>query len=242
MRPKRGVMRNQDSLDLLGRQDRVLEQLFEAWRSDDPEGQRTGERRSKPIWQRGTVAKLVLEQGALRIAALEDVVRNLRLCHQGELAENAGASIPAAKLCLDRIDECSRGVTALDLRYSSTMKESIEELRNLWIEDMQRKDAALPAIAQTLGPERKRLRSALYIRAHAPPPSICASALVPQDSTDGANPRPLRLAPKFSRRRKRELGRHGFEQAGRQRRPDRCVKERPSRRRHRISPACQLSR
>ncbi len=160
-------MRNQDSLDLLGRQDRVLEQLFEAWRSDDPEGRDRGTK-IKANWQRGTVAKLVLEQGALRIAALEDVVRILRLCHQGELAENAGASIPAAKLCLDRIDECSRGVTALDLRYSSTMKESIEELRNLWIEDMQRKDAALPAIAQTLGPERKRLRSALYIRAHAP--------------------------------------------------------------------------
>ena len=109
-------MRNQDSLDLLGRQDRVLEQLFEAWRSDDPEGRDRGTK-IKANWQRGTVAKLVLEQGALRIAALEDVVRILRLCHQGELAENAGASIPAAKLCLDRIDECSRGVTALDLRY-----------------------------------------------------------------------------------------------------------------------------
>ena len=196
----------------------------------------------KANWQRGTVAKLVLEQGALRIAALEDVVRILRLCHQGELAENAGASIPAAKLCLDRIDECSRGVTALDLRYSSTMKESIEELRNLWIEDMQRKDAALPAIAQTLGPERKRLRSALYIRAHAP--------LHPSVHQRWYHKIPLTvrihalydLLRSFPDAESGELGRHGFEQAGRQRRPDRCVKERPSRRRHRISPACQLSR
>ena len=31
-------MRNPDSVDLLGRQDRVLEQLFEAWRGHDPEG------------------------------------------------------------------------------------------------------------------------------------------------------------------------------------------------------------
>ena len=89
MRPKRGVMRNQDSLDLLGRQDRVLEQLFEAWRSDDPEGCDRGSK-TKANWERGTVAKLILEQGALRIAALEDVVRTLRLCHQGELAEEAG--------------------------------------------------------------------------------------------------------------------------------------------------------
>ena len=130
-------MRNQDSLELLDRQDRILEQLFEAWRSNDPEGCDRGSK-TTANWEQGTVAKLILEQGALRIAALEDVVRTLRLCHQGELAEEAGNSITAAKLCLDRIDECSRGVTALDLRYSSTLKESIEKLRNLWIEDMQR--------------------------------------------------------------------------------------------------------
>lgn len=160
-------MRNQDSLELLDRQDRILEQLFEAWCSNDPEGCDRGSK-TTANWEQGTVAKLILEQGALRIAALEDVVRTLRLCHQGELAEEAGNSITAAKLCLDRIDECSRGVTALDLRYSSTLKESIEKLRNLWIEDMQRERAAPPAIAQALGPGRKRLRSALYIRAHAP--------------------------------------------------------------------------
>ncbi len=167
MRPTRSTLRTEDSLDLLDRQDRVLEELFEAWRGTDPTGRDQGQK-TKLNWERGTVAKLILEQGALRIAALDDVTRALKRCHQDVLAADVGQHIRSAKVCLGHIDSCTRGVTALDLRFSVALDEAIEGLRNLWIDDMRRQAAASSAVARALGTERKRLHSALYIRAHAP--------------------------------------------------------------------------
>jgi hypothetical protein len=167
MRPKRETIRSEDSLDLLDRQDRVLEDLFEQWRVTNPTGCNR-EEKIKVDWERGTVVKLILEQGALRIAALDDVTQTLRGCHQVELAQKLGEHILTAKCYLDRIYACSRGVTALDLRYSSELEESIGQLRVLWLEDMRREAAALPVVARVLGTHRQRLRSARYIRAHAP--------------------------------------------------------------------------
>jgi hypothetical protein len=167
MKPKGGTVRKEDSLDLLDRQDKVLEELFEAWQATDPTGREQGQA-IKADWDRGTVAKLILEQGALRAAALDDVIGTLRRHHQVELAEELGKQITAAKACLDSIDACSRGVTALDLRYSSELEKSIEHLRNIWMDEMRRESAALPTVAQALGVERQRLQSARYIRSHAP--------------------------------------------------------------------------
>ena len=167
MRPKRATIRNEDSLGLLDRQDRVLEGLFEAWQSDDPRGLDQGQKVTAN-WRRGTVAKLILEQGALRSAALDDVSRGLRRGHQDQLAEELREHLLAANVCLDRIDECCRGVTPLDLRYSAELRDSIERLRKLWVDDMRRERTALPSVARALGPERHRLRSARYVRAHAP--------------------------------------------------------------------------
>jgi len=167
MRPTRRTIRKEDSLDLLDRQDRVLEELFDEWSDADPTGLEPGQK-VEVNWRRGTVAKLILEQGALRVAAQDDVIACLARSHHDRLAESLGEHIPAAKGYLDRIDECSRGVTPLDLRYSAGLRESIEALSKLWGDDLRHVRTTLPAVAQALGAERQGLRSARYVRAHAP--------------------------------------------------------------------------
>jgi hypothetical protein len=167
MRPKRGTIKQEDALELLDRQDRVLEELFERWRGGDGHDLDPGQQ-VEADWRKGTTAKLILEQGALRVAALEEVIRCLRRCHQDHLGAELGVHLRAAKVCLDRIDESSKGVTPLDLRYSDEVRDSIATLRELWADDIRRGRTALPAVAGALGDERHRLHSARFVRAHAP--------------------------------------------------------------------------
>jgi hypothetical protein len=156
-----------DALDLLDRSSRNLRDLFVIWfdlapMDGDPDHAATRAR------TRGTAAKEILEQSALRLAAMAEVARVLRLCDEGglvvELEQN---SLDALRVTV-RLDEESRGITAIDLRYSDEFADLIDELWSLVSEDLDHQGEMVERIEIALGRRRAELRTASFIRSHAP--------------------------------------------------------------------------
>ena len=120
-------------------------------------------------WRRGTVGKLIHQHGAIRLAATEDVIRCLRRAGADQAADVLDRHVGATGRALDRIDECSRGMSALDLRDSDEFVRSIEDLGLLWRRELRSDTGCgLGWVASALGPDRSHLRSAHFVAKHAP--------------------------------------------------------------------------
>ncbi len=161
--------RDQDSLDLLRDQDRRLERLLAEWDDLARDGDHPADEVVRRAWRRGTVGKLIHQHGAIRLAAATDVVRCLRRSGADRMADVLAKHAGEAREAIDRIDECSRGMSSLDLRYSDEFDRGIDDLRHLWRSEFRSDtEFSLERIATALGSERSRLHSARYVAKHAP--------------------------------------------------------------------------
>jgi len=163
------VPRHQDSLDLLLHQDRRLERLLAEWEHLTPDGTRPHADEVKRAWRRGTVGKLIHEHAAIRLAAESDVVRCLRRVGALRMADVLDRHAREARTIIDHLDEHSRGMSALDLRYSGDFDRAVGDLRRLWRSEI-RSDIEFTGerVRSALGAERSQLRSARHVTKHAP--------------------------------------------------------------------------
>jgi hypothetical protein len=158
-----------DSLDLLGEQDKVLNAIFAGWDASDPDKANTRGDAVKLAYDRGTLGKLLIEHAAVRVAAKRDIERVLRKVGQDGLADQFTSHLRRARELLDRIDELGRGVEAVGLSGSGEFAGTVSELARTMGSDLGTEPATLaPRVAAALGDERKKLRSAKYVVAHAP--------------------------------------------------------------------------
>jgi hypothetical protein len=160
--------RSADSLDLLEEVSGNLEELLSTWyalapsEDDDPNHAATEAR------IRGTAGKEILEQAALWLAATADAVRVLRQSDQGELALALEQHSLGARRATAQLDDLSRGVSAIDLRYSDEFTELIDRLAALLGDDLDGVEETVARLDGALGRQRSELRSATFIRGHAP--------------------------------------------------------------------------
>jgi hypothetical protein len=156
-------------LDLLLDQDRRLEKLVAEWDRLARGGTHSEEEAVKRAWRRGTVGKLIHQHAAIRLAAGSDVVRCLRLAGELRMADVMDRHADEARGAIDRLDEHSRGMSALDLRYSDDFDRAVDDLRHLWRSEFRSdSEFSLERVRSALGPERSHLRSARHVAKHAP--------------------------------------------------------------------------
>jgi hypothetical protein len=124
----------------------------------------------KAKWDHGTIGKLLLEHTAVWLAAEEDVSRVLRLAGHGEQAEVLDHRHELVRPLLDRMAEISRGVQPISLAISPDFVEPVEQLREVLADELgsARRTASTSRIATLLGEHLHDLRSAKFIRKHAP--------------------------------------------------------------------------
>lgn len=159
----------EDSLDLIGIEDANLEHLFEEWDRNSPEPETANGEAVVKAWERGTIGKVVLRHAAVRVAAKTDVLFWLERLGRPEIAEAFGEHHDEARRVIDELDRRSRGRSALDLQYAEEFVESVEELRRIWRGEFRSEtEYGLDRVADALGSGRSKLRTARFVRKHAP--------------------------------------------------------------------------
>jgi hypothetical protein len=156
-----------DSLDLIGEVSDNIQQLLIEWDELVPEGRHPRDA-VKAARRRGTAGKELMEQAALRLAAIDDVSHLLRKSGNGSIATLLDRNSPNGRRLTARLDEQSRGTSAIDLRYSEEFSNSIEQLRNLWADEFDHQSELMEQAGRALGARRAALHSATFIRGHAP--------------------------------------------------------------------------
>ena len=156
-----------DSLDLLAETSANMRDLLSTWYALSPT-QYSDEDAVTPARDRGTAGKEIMEQSALRLAAIDDVAGVLRRADEGTLALVLDRNSVAVRRITARLDELSRGVSAIDLRYSDEFYARIDQLHRLLADELDHQDDMLEQLDRALGGRRSELRRAPFIRGHAP--------------------------------------------------------------------------
>ena len=97
-----------DSLDLLEETSANIGDLLSTWYSLSP-SKYSNEDAVAPARDRGTAGKEIMEQSALRLAAIDDLTGVLRQMDEGTLALVLDRNSVAARRLTARLDELSRG-------------------------------------------------------------------------------------------------------------------------------------
>jgi hypothetical protein len=156
-----------DSLDLLEQVSGNIRELLATWDALAPDGRDPREAVSAAR-DRGTAGKELMEQAALRLAAIDDVSHLLRASGHGNIALLLDRNSPHARRLTSRLDEQSRGTSAIDLRYSQDFSDAIEQLRDVWADELDHQSEIVDQAGRALGPRRSDLHSPDFIRGHAP--------------------------------------------------------------------------
>lgn len=164
--PASNAARSGDALDLLAEVDESLSRLFEEWRWHH--GEAGGEDPETRDWHRGTIAKMILEEAAAWVAAVQDVTRVLRRTGHEELASGLARDEGRVIELVRRMDEASRGTVAEALRYSDEFHGAVESLADLWDNARLSQPEHLQRLAQELGDARSLLHSRTHLRKRAP--------------------------------------------------------------------------
>ena len=158
-----------DALDLFADETVLLEQLLANWRSTTPDPS-MGEKVVTAKWDHGTIGKLLLEHTAVRLAASEDVARVL-----AEEGRDAAATLltvenEAVRPLLDQMYDSARGVQPIYVATTPSFVEPADALFDLLGPALEKAqlNETIAFLTATLGSERRRLRSAKFIRKHAP--------------------------------------------------------------------------
>lgn len=164
-----GTRKSGDALDLFVEETGLLRELLAKWNTTTPEST-MGNKAVTEKWDHGTIGKLLLEHAAVRLAAGEDIARVL-----GEI----GRTRESARLenrhrlvrpVLDQMYDNSRGIQPISVAITPGFIEAAEQLQELLRPELggAPESRARFDLTAALGPERARLRSAKYIRRHAP--------------------------------------------------------------------------
>ncbi|MGH9171812.1 MAG: hypothetical protein ACRD0Z_13230 [Acidimicrobiales bacterium] len=155
-----------DALDVLQEEGEFLAGLFRRWNGTEPV-QGSPDDRIQATWDHGTIGKLLLERGAVYVAACDDAVRVLREIGQSALAGELTEKTDVARRLLDELDEQSRGVGAMSLATPS-FEEVVDHFHQQFAAELQPSFAPDKRLATALGVGRARLRSARFLQKHAP--------------------------------------------------------------------------
>jgi hypothetical protein len=157
-----------DSLELFEEVGRFLVDLYQKWDITAPV---EDDNPRHAVWaarEHGSIGKEILEQAALRLAAIDDLAAVLRTANRSSLADELGRNSPYASRLADHLAELSRGVSAIDLRYSEEFSQTIERLRVLWDDELRDNGRIQTRLRSALQGRRSLLRSATFVRGHAP--------------------------------------------------------------------------
>ncbi|MGH9920573.1 MAG: hypothetical protein ACRD6W_17105 [Nitrososphaerales archaeon] len=146
----------------------LLRSGFDEWESTASTG--TKRQAVEANWDHGTIGKLLVEHGPLRLAAKEDIVRALREAGRDELALQLSESIGAIRGALDQMYENGRGVQPIALATTPGFIKAVDEFYSLLRTelDAESETAIIERLSEALGAARNNLRSARFISKHAP--------------------------------------------------------------------------
>lgn len=165
---RHGGLSHGDSVDLFDDECHTLRAALFEWEATRPDASgQTGHSDASTRWDNGTLGKLVLEHGALWLAAARDLVRALRAAGEKDVSSRLESRADDVRRWLGRLDEAGRGlkpiVLSTDVGYADALmgfKTAFSGLLN----DESFTENALRA----LGDRRGELRTAKYLRKHAP--------------------------------------------------------------------------
>ncbi len=158
-----------DALDLFVDETALLEDLFNAWKATTPD-RSMGDKVVSVKWDHGTVGKLLLEHTAVRLAASEDVARVLSEEGRDLVASFLTDENKAVRPLLDQMYDSARGVQPISVAITPGFVEPVDALMELLGPNLGHAplNRTLSILVAALGSERSRLRSARFIRKHAP--------------------------------------------------------------------------
>jgi hypothetical protein len=156
-----------DSLDLLVEASANIRKLLATWDAYAPGG-RSPRDAVSAARRRGTAGKELMEQAALRLAAIDDITRLLRESGHRNIATLLDRNMPQARRLTASLDEESRGTSAIDLRYSERFSDTVEQLRGLWADELDHQAEVVEQVDRVLGPRRHDLHERAFIHGHAP--------------------------------------------------------------------------
>ena len=158
-----------DALDLFGDETALLEDLRSAWEATTP-NRAMGDKVVTAKWDHGTVGKLLLEHTAVRLAASEDVARVLSEEGRDVVATLLTDENEAVRPLLDQMYDSARGVQPISVAITPSFVEPADALLDLLGPSLSQplRSQTMAILTAALDPERSRLRSAKFIRKHAP--------------------------------------------------------------------------
>lgn len=164
-----GTRTKGDSLDVFVEESAVLSQLFANWDATDPD-RTTGDETVEAKWDHGTVGKLLLEHAAVRLAASEDIADVLRGCGRRSDATRMNENNIDLRRVLDQMYENSHGIQPISLAVTPGFVDAANDLQEMLRQELSggRQELARQELVVLLGEERSRLRSAKFVRKHAP--------------------------------------------------------------------------
>ena len=158
-----------DALDLFVDETTLLEELFNAWKATTPDPA-MGDKVVSVKWDHGTIGKLLLEHTAVRLFASEDVARLLAEEKRDLVASLLTDENKAVRPLLDQMYDSARGVQPISVAITPGFVEAVDALMDLLGPNLGQAPLSrtLSILVAALGSGRSRLRSARFIRKHAP--------------------------------------------------------------------------
>lgn len=164
-----GTRTTGDALDLFAEETTLLRRLFAKWNTTTPD--RTMGGNAVPAkWDHGTIGKLLLEHAAVRLAAGEDIARVLQEVGRTREARRLEGTNHLMRPLLDQMYDNSRGIQPISVAITPGFIEAVEQLQELLRPELGGAPESLARFELTaaLGAERTRLRTAQFLRKHAP--------------------------------------------------------------------------
>lgn len=164
-----GTRTTGDALDLFAEETTLLRRLFAKWNTTTPD--RTMGGNAVPAkWDHGTIGKLLLEHAAVRLAAGEDIARVLQEVGRTREARRLEGTNHLMRPLLDQMYDNSRGIQPISVAITPGFIEAVEQLQELLRPELGGAPESLARFELTaaLGAERTRLRTAKFLRKHAP--------------------------------------------------------------------------
>ncbi len=164
-----GTRTSGDALDVFADETNLLRQLFAKWNTTTPDRTMGGSAVTAK-WDHGTIGKLLLEHAAVRLAAADDIARVLKEIGLTREARRLEDTNHRVRPVLDQMYDNSRGIQPMSVAITPDFIEGVEQLQELLRPEL---GGALETqagfeLTAALGPQRTQLRSAKFIRKHAP--------------------------------------------------------------------------
>lgn len=161
--------REGDALDVVDDKIGLLRDLFGAWQATDP-ARVAGDDVVPAKWDHGTVGELLIEHSAVLLAAERDVARVLGGLGEAGAVQWLADHTERLRRAVDRVNQLARGVNPVSLAVTPEFLEAVDQLRAALDDELAAGWAGpdTDRLLAKLGQHRSSLRSARFIRSHAP--------------------------------------------------------------------------